>query len=34
MPRGWENKNLELVLKTNVIGSKAGPPVLVSAFTW
>ena len=34
MPRGWENKNLELVLKTNVIGSKAGPPVFVSAFTW
>jgi hypothetical protein len=34
MPRGWENKNLEVVLKTDVIGGKAGPPVLVFAFTW
>lgn len=34
LPHGWENKNLELVLKTNVIGAKAGPPVLVTAYTW
>jgi hypothetical protein len=34
LPRGWENKNLEVVLKTNVIGAKAGPPVLVTAYTW
>jgi hypothetical protein len=34
LPAGWENKNLELVIKTNVIGSKAGPPVLVLATTW
>jgi hypothetical protein len=34
LPPGWENKNLEVVLKTNVIGAKAGPPVLVTAYTW
>ena len=34
LPRGWENKNLEVVIKTNVIGAKAGPPVLVTAYTW
>jgi hypothetical protein len=34
LPRGWENKNLEVVLKTNVIGAKAGPPILVTAYTW
>lgn len=34
LPRGWENKNLEVVLKTNVIGGKAGPPVLVTTYTW
>jgi len=34
LPPGWENKNLEVVIKTNVIGAKAGPPILVTAYTW
>jgi hypothetical protein len=34
LPRGWEKKNLEVVLKTNVIGVKAGPPILVSSALW
>jgi hypothetical protein len=34
LPRGWENKNLEVILKTNVIGAKAGPPILVTTYTW
>jgi hypothetical protein len=34
LPRGWENKNLEVVIKTKVIGAKAGPPVLVTTYTW
>lgn len=34
LPRGWENRNLEFVLKTNVIGAQAGPPVLVTTYTW
>jgi hypothetical protein len=33
-PRGWENRNLEVVIKTDVIGGKAGPPVLLSTYTW
>lgn len=34
LPGDWEDKNLEVVLKTNVIGGQAGPPVLVSTYTW
>ena len=34
MPAGWENKNVELVLKMDVIGSKAGPPDLVFSNVW
>jgi hypothetical protein len=34
LPRGWENKNLEVVIKTDVIGAKAGPPILVTTYTW
>ena len=34
LPAGWENGNIELVIKTDVIGSKAGPPVLVATTTW
>lgn len=31
---GWENKNLEVVLKTEVLDGKPGPPVLISSQTW
>jgi hypothetical protein len=34
MPSGWEHKNIEVVLKSNIIGGQAGPPVLISAFSW
>jgi len=34
LPRGWEDKNLEVVLKTDVIGAKAGPPILVTTYAW
>ena len=34
MPAGWERKNVELVLKMDVIGSKAGPPELVFSTVW
>jgi len=33
-PVGWENKNLELVLKVDVFGSKAGPPTVIAATVW
>jgi hypothetical protein len=34
LPAGWEYRNLELVLKTEVIDGKAGPPLLVSSVVW
>jgi hypothetical protein len=34
MPSGWEHKNIEVVLKSNIIGGQAGPPMLLSATTW
>jgi hypothetical protein len=34
LPASWENKNLEMVLKTEVIDGKAGPPQLVSSAVW
>ena len=34
LPAGWENKNVEIVLKTEIIDGKAGPPVLIAATEW
>jgi hypothetical protein len=34
LPAGWENKNLEMVVKSEVIDGKAGPPILVSSTVW
>jgi hypothetical protein len=34
LPQGWKNKNVELVLRTDVIGYNAGPPVLLAAYAW
>ncbi len=34
LPAGWENKNIEMVVKTEVIDGKAGPPLLVSSAVW
>jgi hypothetical protein len=34
LPAGWENKNLEMVIKTDVINGEAGPPHLLSSTTW
>jgi hypothetical protein len=34
LPSGWENKNLEMVVKSEVIEGKAGPPILVSSTVW
>jgi hypothetical protein len=34
LPPGWESKNIEMVLKTEVIDGKAGPPVLIAATEW
>jgi hypothetical protein len=34
VPADWQSKNLEMVLKTDVIAGEAGPPSLVAATTW
>ena len=34
LPAGWEYRNIELVLKTEVIDGNAGPPLLVSSAVW
>jgi hypothetical protein len=34
LPSGWEKKNFEVILKTDVIDSKAGPPAMVAQTTW
>jgi hypothetical protein len=31
---GWEGRNLEVVLKSEVIDGKAGPPILISSSVW
>jgi hypothetical protein len=33
-PRGWEKKNFELVLSTNVIRGKSGHPEILAAHFW
>lgn len=34
LPSGWEHKNIEVVLKSNVIGGQPGPPIILSAISW
>ena len=34
LPAGWEAKSVEVVLKSEVIDGKAGPPVVVSSTVW
>ncbi len=33
-PRGWEHKNLEVVLSTDVVKGVAGPPSIVASHFW
>jgi hypothetical protein len=34
MPADWEDKNLEIVIRTDKINGEAGPPYLVSSTYW
>lgn len=34
LPKGWENKNFELVLESKVIQNEPGPPSIVAAYSW
>jgi hypothetical protein len=33
-PKGWEGKNMEIVLSTDVIGGNPGPPKVVATYFW
>jgi hypothetical protein len=33
-PAGWQNQNVEFVIKSDVIAGKAGPPALVASTVW
>jgi hypothetical protein len=33
-PPGWEKKNMELVLSTDVIRGRSGPPTIIAAQFW
>lgn len=34
LPPGWQNRNIEMVLRSDVIDSKPGPPVLLATDVW
>jgi hypothetical protein len=34
LPAGWENRNFEVVLQTDVIDSKTGPPAMLAQSIW
>ncbi|HJT69968.1 MAG TPA: hypothetical protein VJ731_07210, partial [Terriglobales bacterium] len=34
LPRGWQKKNLEVVLQTTVTDSVPGPPRVVATYSW
>jgi len=34
VPQDWKNKNLEVVLETQVIDGRSGPPRVITAHTW
>jgi hypothetical protein len=34
VPSGWQRKNVEIVLETQVIGDRSGPPRITAAYVW
>jgi hypothetical protein len=34
LPRDWKRKNLEVVLETQVIEGRSGPPRLIAVHVW
>ena len=33
-PKGWEHKNMEIVIETQVIDGRSGPPRIVALYVW
>jgi len=34
IPNGWQNKNLEFVVQTDITDTVAGPPSVVAYYSW
>jgi len=34
VPKGWENKNIQMVVTTDITDGKAGPPKLLAFYAW
>jgi hypothetical protein len=34
LPKTWDQKNVEILLETQVIQGRSGPPRIVTAYTW
>lgn len=34
LPSGWQEKNLQIVLTTRIVGSSGGPPVVLTTWIW
>ena len=33
-PKGWERRNMQIVIRANVIGRSSGPPQIVASYFW
>ena len=33
-PKDWENKNVQIVISTQLIGESSGPPHIVASYFW
>ena len=33
-PKGWERKNIEIILQTKIVNGNAGPPIVVATYFW
>jgi hypothetical protein len=33
-PKGWERRNMQIVIRANVVGRTSGPPQIVTAYFW
>jgi len=33
-PKGWEQKNMEIVIETQVIDGRSGPPRIAAVYVW
>jgi NAD dependent epimerase/dehydratase family enzyme len=34
LPKDWEQKNLQIVLRSKIVGMTAGPPEILTTYSW